>query len=103
MEKKKFVIEKVLTFFEVNVVLAESEDQALAIANESDYNASKYLGSSTVSVRETNKTFDELSEQYKDIDSFFFKGAASVNDDGYLLYYKEDGTVNGNMTSTKIF
>lgn len=103
MEKKKYVVEKVLNFFEVNVVYAESEEQALAIAQEADYNASKYLGSTIVRTEEITKSFDELEAQYKDIDSYFFKGMASVTDDGYLVYYKEDGTINGKMSTTKIF
>ena len=100
--KKKFTVETVLTFFEVHVVLAENEEEALAIAKESDYNASKYLGSTVVRVNETNKTFQELEDTYKDIDPYFFRGLASVTEEGYLVYYKEDGSINGNM-STKIF
>jgi hypothetical protein len=38
----------------------------------------------------------------KQMDPYYFHGYATVDENGYLVYMKPDGTVNGNMPKTKI-
>jgi hypothetical protein len=99
-EKKRiFVVESVATFFEVRLVEAESEEQAQKIAQHSDYNASKYLGTQFVNVY---KYKEKDLKRFQEIDSYFFDGYAFVNDEVVLGYKKMDGTLNGNMSTEKI-
>ena len=91
--KKKFVVETVSTFFEVHLVEAENENEAKKIAGNSDYNASKWLGQQVANISEFK---EEDLPRLKQLDSYFFDGYAGV-DNGYLRYYRMDGTVNGNM------
>ena len=91
--KKKFVVETVSTFYEVHLVEAENESEAEKIARNSDYNASKWLGQQIANISEFK---EEDMPRLKQLDSYFFDGYAG-NDNGYLRYYKMDGTVNGNM------
>ncbi|MFZ9241383.1 MAG: hypothetical protein ACO22R_09600 [Chitinophagaceae bacterium] len=91
--KKKFVVETVSTFYEVHLVEAESEEEAKKIAGNSDYNASKWLGQQIANISEFK---EEDLPRLKQIDSYFFDGYAGI-DNGYLRYYRMDGTVNGNM------
>ena len=96
--KKKFVVETVNTFYEIHVVEAENEDEAKFIAANSDYNASKWMGEQVANISE----FDERDmPRLKNIDSYFFNGYATIEDD-YLLYRKMNGELNGNMPQEKI-
>ena len=97
---KKFVVESVCTFYEIHVVEAENEDQAKLIASQSDYNASKWLGTQVSNVTEYR---EEDLPRLKNIDSYFFDGYACVDAEGNMSYKKMDGTPNGNMPVTKIF
>lgn len=97
---KRFAVETVSTFFEVHIVHAENEEQAKSIAQNADYNASKWLGSQVVTVFEPS---DVDMNRYRTLDSYFFEGSACVDEDGYLYYVKQNGEFNGNMPKTKIF
>jgi len=99
-EKRLFVVETVNTFTEVHIVEAENEEMAKKIANNSDYNASKWLGTQVSNVYKYEES--ELP-RLKQLDSYFFNGYACVDDDGYLYYRKMDGEVNGSMRRQKIF
>lgn len=96
--KKKFVVETVNTFYEAHIVEAENQEEAEFIANNSDYNASKWLGQQIANVTE----YDERDmPRLKQIDSYFFDGYATIEDD-YLIYRKMDGTMNCEMPREKI-
>lgn len=96
--KKKFVVETVNTFYEVHIVEAENEDEAQFIVQNSDYNASKWLGQQVANISE----FDERDmPRLENVDSYFFDGYATIEDD-YLLYRKMDGSLNGNMPKNKV-
>lgn len=101
MSKKKqiFAVERVVTFFEVNLVEAENEEQAQKIAEHSDYNASKHLGTQTVNVY---KFKDKDMKRFLKLDKYFFDGYAFFDDENNLGYNKMDGTFNGNMPVTKL-
>ena len=94
----KFIVETLQTFHEVHVIEAKNEEEAKKIAKESDYNASIWLGTTFL---EVNKFSDQRIKQWKNRDSYFFDGYAA-NEDGRLVYYKMDGTVNGNMPSDEV-
>ena len=96
---KRFSVESVSTFYEVHIVHAENEEQAKLIASQADYNASKWLGQQISNVRVCE---DADLSRFKELDDYFFAGSATV-DGGCLYYLKEDGSVNGNMPTTKIF
>ena len=99
-EKRLFVVETVNTFSEVHVVEAENEEMAKKIAKNSDYNASKWLGTQVSNVYE----FDEREmPRLLKMDTYFFNGYAVVDEEGYLYYKKMNGEVNGNMRREKIF
>jgi hypothetical protein len=98
-EKKKFVVETVCTFVEAHVVEAVDEKEAEFIAQNSDYNASKWIGTQVANIYEFKK---EDIERLKKLDNYFFEGHATITDDGYLVYIRPDGEVNGNMPSEKI-
>lgn len=91
--KKKFVVETVNTFYEVHLIEAENEAEAEKIAKHTDYNASKWLGQQIANISEFK---EEDLPRLKQLDSYFFEGYAA-NDNGYLRYFKMDGTPNGNM------
>ena len=95
--KKKFVVETVNTFYEVHLVEAENQKEAEKIARNSDYNASKWLGQQIANI---SKFKEKDLDRLKQIDSYFFDGYAGI-EDGYLRYYKMDGTLNGNMPSNE--
>lgn len=96
--KKKYVVETVNTFYEIHIVEAEDEAEAEFIVNNSDYNASKWLGQQIAAINE----FDEKDlNRLMKVDSYFFSGYATIEDDK-LLYRKMDGTLNGNMPQEKI-
>ena len=96
--KKKYVVETVSSFYEIHLVEAENEEEAKFITENSDYNASKWLGQQVSNISE----FDERDmPRLKNVDSYFFDGYATIEDDK-LLYRKMDGTLNGNMPQEKI-
>ena len=98
-EKKRFAVETVSTFAEVNIVFAENEEEAVKIAANSDYNTSKWLGRHVIRIK---KCKDKDIERYKKEDSYFFSGAAMIDDENYLIYTDLDGKViNENMPRDK--
>lgn len=98
--KTKFIVESIVTFYEMHVVEAETEEEAKKIAQQADYNASKFVGNQIVDV---HKYKDEDLDRMNRIDSYVFDGYSSVDSDGYLEYYKSNGEINGNMPRDKIF
>lgn len=96
--KKKFVVETVNTFYEVHLVEAVDEAEAQFIVQNSDYNASKWLGQQVANISE----FDERDlPRLEKVDSYFFDGYATI-EDNKLLYRKMDGTLNGSMPQETI-
>jgi hypothetical protein len=96
--KKKFVVETVNTFYEIHLVEAENEEEAKFIANNSDYNASKWLGQQVANITE----FDERDmPRLKNVEEYFFDGYATIEDD-FLLYRRKNGELNGSMPQEKI-
>jgi len=99
-EKKRFAVETISTFAEVHVVFAKDEEEAKKIAENSDYNTSKWLGNKVIRVRDCRK---KQIKRYKNEDKFFFNGAAMIDDENYLIYTDIDGKViNENMPREKI-
>lgn len=96
---QQFSVETVTTFYEVHMVRAKDEAEAEFIARNSDYNASKYLGTQIVQILPCS---DEEVQRFAKVDSYFFEGVATVDENGYLNYLNRDGTVNGNMKPIKI-
>jgi hypothetical protein len=95
---KKYVVETINTFYEVHLVEAENEEEAKMITENSDYNASKWLGQQVANISE----FDDRDlPRLKSIDSYFFDGYATIEND-YLVYRKMNGELNGNMPREKI-
>lgn len=98
MMKKRFVVETVNTFYEIHLVDAVDEDEARLIVQNSDYNASKWLGQQVANISE----FKESDmPRLKNVDSYFFQGVATIEDD-YLVYKNMDGSAHGSMPSQKI-
>lgn len=96
--KKRFVVETVNTFYEIHLVDAVDEDEARLIVQNSDYNASKWLGQQVANISE----FKESDmPRLKNVDSYFFQGVATIEDD-YLVYKNMDGSAHGSMPSQKI-
>jgi hypothetical protein len=93
----KFIVETLQTFREVHIVEAENREDAEKIAQNSDYNASYFLGSQVLDTKPF--TVDELL-RYKDNDQYFWEGIKSVNADGFLVYTTEHGP---RVTDEKIF
>ena len=89
----KFIVETLQTFHECHIVEAENVEQALKIAEASDYNASLHLGSTLVDIQ---KFSESKLKRWRERESYFFDGYTAV-EDGHLVYRKPDGTLNGNM------
>ena len=96
--KKKYVVETVNTFYEIHLVEAENEEEAQFIVQNSDYNASKWLGQQVANISEFAES--DLPRLRK-VDSYFFDGYATI-EDNKLLYRKMDGTLNHAMPQENI-
>ena len=96
---QKFSVETITTFYEVHHVLAKDEAEAEFIAMNSDYNASKHVGTQIVQILPCS---DEEIQRFEKLDSYFFQGTAHIDENGYLIYLNRDGSVNVNMKPTKI-
>ncbi len=94
----KFIVETLQTFHECHIVEAENVEQALKIAEASDYNASLHLGSTLVDIQ---KFSESKLKRWRERESYFFEGYAAV-EDSRLVYRKPDGTLNGNMPAQEI-
>lgn len=95
----RYAVETLTNFVEIHFVEAENEEDAKKIALESDYNASKWLGTQIVDVSEYT---EESYKRAQRLDTYVFEGFSAVNEEGYLVYYRPDGTLIGNMPQTKI-
>jgi len=96
----KFLVESLQTFHEVHVVEAKDEEEAKKIAQQSDYNASIWLGTTFL---EVNKFSEQRVKQWKKRDAYFFDGYACVDVNGFLEYRQPNGELHGNMPREKIF
>lgn len=96
--KKRFVVETVNTFYEVHLIEAENEEEARFIVQNSDYNASKWLGQQVANISEFKES--DLP-RLKNVDSYFFEGVATIEDD-YLVYKNLDGSPHGSMPTNKV-
>ena len=94
----KFIVETLQTFHEVHVIEAKNEEEAKKISEQTDYNASIYLGQTNVDVQ---KFSESKLKRWKEREPYFFDGYAAV-EDGELVYRKPDGTLNGNMPKISI-
>lgn len=97
--KKKFIVETVNTFYEAHVVYAKDEDEAQFIAENSDYNASKWLGQHVSNITEST---EEGIKRVAQLDSYFFDGTATIDEGGRLIYLDKDGNLNGRMPVEQI-
>lgn len=99
-ELKRFSVEYTSQFYEVSIVYAKDEEEAKEIAQHSDYNLSKWLGTNVVNVREAK---DKDIERFKEMDDYFFEGSAKIDENGFLVYTDLNGkTVNLSMPKQKI-
>ena len=96
--KKRFVVETVNTFYEVHLIEAENEEEARFIVQNSDYNASKWLGQQVANI---SKFKESDLPRLKNVDSYFFEGVATIEDD-YLVYKNLDGSPHGSMPTNKV-
>jgi hypothetical protein len=94
----KFIVETLQTFHECHIVEAENAEQAQKIAENSDYNASLHLGTTLVDVQ---KFSESKLKRWRERESYFFEGYVAI-ENGYLVYRKPDGTLNGNMPTEAI-
>ena len=95
-ELKRFSVEMISSFYEVHIVHAKDEEEAKLIAASSDYNLSNWLGQNVINVREAK---DKDIERFKEMDKFFFNGAARIDSENYVVYTDLEGkVVNENMT-----
>jgi hypothetical protein len=97
--KKKFIVETVNTFVEAHVVYAKDEEEAQFIAENSDYNASKWLGQFVSNISDCT---EEGIQRISKLDSYFFQGAATIDENGFRVYVNDDGSQHGNMPLEKI-
>ena len=99
-ELKRFSVETLSSFYEVHIVYAKDEEEAKLIAASSDYNLSNWLGQNVINVREAK---DKDIERFKEMDEYFFNGAARVDDDNYVIYTDIEGkVVKETMTKEKL-
>ncbi|MFM1794865.1 MAG: hypothetical protein RL642_1250 [Bacteroidota bacterium] len=98
-EKKRFAVETVSTFAEVFIVYAENEEEAKKIAENSDYNSSKWLGQQIVRIKKCK--YKDI-ERYKKEDKYFFDGAAQIDDEDFIVYTDLDGKVI-NESMSKVY
>ena len=99
-ELKRFSVEMISSFYEVHIVHAKDEEEAKLIAASSDYNLSNWLGQNVINVREAK---DKDIERFKEMDEYFFNGAARVDDDNYVIYTDIEGkVVKETMTKEKL-
>ena len=99
-ELKRFSVETLSSFYEVHIVYAKNEEEAKLIAASSDYNLSNWLGQNVINVREAK---DKDIERFKEMDEYFFNGAARVDDDNYVIYTDIEGkVVKETMTKEKL-
>ena len=96
----KFLVETLQTFHEVHVIEADDACMAKKIAEQSDYNASVWLGTTILEVTDYS---EERIANWKKREQFWFDGYACADENGMLVYKRPDGTTNGNMPTTKIF
>ena len=97
---KRFVVETVSTFAEVYIVHAKNEEEAKFIAQNADYNTSKWLGQQFIDISECS---DDDVKKLKKRDEYFFDGSAKIDKDGNLFYTDLSGNIkNDRMPTEKI-
>jgi hypothetical protein len=89
----KYIVETLNTFVQCHIVEAENELDAKFIAGHADSNGEKWLGQQIFDIQEYNQ---ERIQRWKEIDGEqFFTGIIKLDDEGYIAYIREDGTVLG--------
>lgn len=86
----KYIVETLSTFRNVHVVEADSEEDALLIANNADDNWQEWLGLSKLDIRPYS---DELKDYFKSKGNYFWTGISSISNDGYIIYKHSDDSV----------
>ena len=87
---KRFVVQTVSTFAEVYIVHAKNEEEAKFIAENADYNSSKWLGQQFIDISECS---DDDVKKLKKRDDYFFDGSAKIDKDGNLFYTDIGGNI----------
>jgi uncharacterized secreted protein with C-terminal beta-propeller domain len=84
----KYIVETFPNFREIHVVEAENEEIAKEIAQNSDYNMSKHLGTQVAAIYDyTNDHRERFSKE----DEYFWDGVKGVDEEGYLTYQRPGG------------
>jgi hypothetical protein len=94
---KRFSIETITTFYEVNVVFAENEEQAKKIVEMTDYCrsfVSKSLGHQIVNVCEAK---DKDIERFTAMDPYFYDGASKLDEQGNLVHTNLKNEIDSNV------
>lgn len=79
----KYIVETISSFREIHVIEAENQEIAELIAQNSDYNLSKFLGQQTAAIYPYS---EDHVERFKNEDKYFWSGVASIDSEGYLCY-----------------
>lgn len=79
---KKYIVETISQFRHIHVVEAESEEQALSVANEADENWQEYLGTTKLDVQE----FTEEHVKHFREKQFWYDGVCYRNAAGEIDY-----------------
>ena len=85
----KYIVETLSTFRQVHVVEANSEDEALALAENADDNWQEHLGVMKYSITECT---EQTLAPYKEM-KYFWDGVSSFDVDGNIKYVYPDGRV----------
>lgn len=80
----KYIVETISLHRHVHVVVAESEEKALSIANEADDNWQEYLGQVKVDISEFNE--DQI-KHFRD-KQYFWDGVAFRDENGGIDYLR---------------
>jgi hypothetical protein len=84
----KYIVETIQTFREIHVVEAENEEIAKEIAQNSDYNMSKWLGQHVATIYPYS---EDHHKRFCQEDEYFWDGVKSVDDEGFLTYQRPGG------------
>lgn len=84
----KYIVETISTFREIHVVEAETEEIAKKIADNSDYNMSKWLGQQVATIYPYS---EDHVQRFIAEDEYFWDGVKGVDSDGYLTYQRFGG------------
>lgn len=84
----KYIVEVFSNFREIHVVEAENEEIAKEIAQNSDYNMSKHIGTQVATIY---PYLEEHVERFRKEDEYFWEGVKGVDDEGFLTYQRPGG------------